>query len=370
MHIVEGIGDVKGLVRENIPTRKGGDKMAQARGARRVLVHRLRPRHRIARAGLAARGSAEVARQAVGAVRVVRAAALSADRAAALVLSLLAAGLAAAEAATRRPSVRIIRISTTYARTVDYDSHFASADDVKRAIAGYAASCRRWTRTSGDVLRRAARRGARGRDARDLHERSRRQRRRARPVGQVDVLRGERRRAAHCRRARTSRRGRVVATPVSHIDCAPTILGRPASRARVGGRDAARRVAVRRRARRAPARPVISRVSRDRLRRAARYMIRFGRYKYCHYVAYPPQLFDLASRSRGARRRLPAIRASREVVAEGERRLRAALDPEEVDARAKRRQAELLARYGGREAALARGDLGFTPAPGTAAEMN
>jgi len=41
-----------------------------------------------------------------------------------------------------------------------------------------------------------------------------------------------------------------------------------------------------------------------------------------------------------------------------------------TDARAKRRQAELLARFGGREAALARGDLGFTPAPGTAAEMN
>jgi len=29
MHVVEGIGDVKGLVREDIPTRKGGDKMAK-----------------------------------------------------------------------------------------------------------------------------------------------------------------------------------------------------------------------------------------------------------------------------------------------------------------------------------------------------
>ena len=73
MHIVDGIGDVKGLIREDIPTRKGGDKMAQARGARRIRVHRLRPRHRLARADLAARGSAEVARPAVGAVRVVRA---------------------------------------------------------------------------------------------------------------------------------------------------------------------------------------------------------------------------------------------------------------------------------------------------------
>jgi choline-sulfatase len=45
-------------------------------------------------------------------------------------------------------------------------------------------------------------------------------------------------------------------------------------------------------------------------------------------------------------------------------------DPEEVDARAKRRQAELLARYGGREAALARGDLNYTPAPGQAPDIN
>jgi choline-sulfatase len=41
-------------------------------------------------------------------------------------------------------------------------------------------------------------------------------------------------------------------------------------------------------------------------------------------------------------------------------------DPADVDARAKRRQAELLARNGGRDAVIARGDLGFTPAPGVA----
>jgi choline-sulfatase len=46
------------------------------------------------------------------------------------------------------------------------------------------------------------------------------------------------------------------------------------------------------------------------------------------------------------------------------------LDPEHVDMRAKQRQAEILASYGGREAALARGDLGFTPAPGTSAQID
>jgi choline-sulfatase len=39
-------------------------------------------------------------------------------------------------------------------------------------------------------------------------------------------------------------------------------------------------------------------------------------------------------------------------------------DPAEVDARAKRRQAELLEENGGRDVVIKRGDLGFTPPPG------
>jgi choline-sulfatase len=102
---------------------------------------------------------------------------------------------------------------------------------------------------------------------------------------------------------------------------------------------------------------------------AGAFMLRFGKWKYCHYVAYRPQLFDLESDPE----ELVDLALDPQyaaVVAEGERRLRAVLDPEAVDARAKGRQAELLANFGGREAALARGDLGFTPAPGTAPEMN
>jgi choline-sulfatase len=32
MHIIDGIGDVKGLIRDRIPTRHGGDKMAKRAG--------------------------------------------------------------------------------------------------------------------------------------------------------------------------------------------------------------------------------------------------------------------------------------------------------------------------------------------------
>lgn len=98
-------------------------------------------------------------------------------------------------------------------------------------------------------------------------------------------------------------------------------------------------------------------------------MLRKGRWKYVHCVHYRPQLFDLAEdpEERIDRAGDPACRATLEAL---QAELRRFCDPEEVDARAKRRQAALLARYGGREAALARGDLNYTPAPGQAPDMN
>ena len=50
--------------------------------------------------------------------------------------------------------------------------------------------------------------------------------------------------------------------------------------------------------------------------------------------------------------------------------LRTPIDPDAVDRQAKHRQGELLAGYGGREAALARGDLGFAPVPVTEAAFH
>jgi choline-sulfatase len=45
------------------------------------------------------------------------------------------------------------------------------------------------------------------------------------------------------------------------------------------------------------------------------------------------------------------------------------LDPEEVDRRAKRRQAELVAANGGREAVIRRGSFAYSPPPGFKAEF-
>ncbi len=69
--------------------------------------------------------------------------------------------------------------------------------------------------------------------------------------------------------------------------------------------------------------------------------------------ADPEELTDLAANPRYAA-----------VLAECRERLQRLCDPDEVDTRARARQAQLLEANGGREAVIARGDLGFTPAPG------
>jgi choline-sulfatase len=98
-------------------------------------------------------------------------------------------------------------------------------------------------------------------------------------------------------------------------------------------------------------------------------MLRKGRWKYVYCVRYRPQLFDL-ERDPEELVDLAGDPAHRAKLIELEAELRRFCDPEEVDARAQRRQADLLARYGGREAALARGDLNYTPAPGQAPDIN
>jgi choline-sulfatase len=98
-------------------------------------------------------------------------------------------------------------------------------------------------------------------------------------------------------------------------------------------------------------------------------MLRKGRWKYVHFVRYRPQLFDL-ERDPEELVDLAGEPQHAETLASLREELLRFCDPEDVDVRAKRRQAELLARYGGREAALARGDLNYTPAPGQTPDMN
>ena len=93
------------------------------------------------------------------------------------------------------------------------------------------------------------------------------------------------------------------------------------------------------------------------------FMIREGHYKYVYYVGYPPQLFDLKADPEELRD-LGEDPGFGEILAQCEAKLRAILDPEAVDARAKARQQAQMTRHGGRDAVIARGDLGYSPPPG------
>jgi choline-sulfatase len=365
MHVVDAIGDVKGLVRERIPTRRGGDKMAKLAGpgeSQYTVYDR------------------EIASRAQ--IWLHEAARRKRDKPWVLFVSFVAPHfpLTAPPEWYYRYYLRDLPwpkqydeaerphhpFLDDYARVVDYDTHFQTRDDVKRAIAGYyglvsatdqhignilealessglAAGTRvLYTSDHGDNL------GARGLWGKStLYEES---------AGVPLIVAGEGLSA-----------GAVTDTPTSHVDVFPFVMDCVGA---VAPRD--------------PQRPgislstIASGATPDRAvlseyhattSVAGAFMLRVGTYKYVHYVAYPPQLFDLA-RDPEELRDVAGDPAYAAVLARCRARLLEMLDPDEVDARAKARQAALLTRYGGRDAALARGDLGFTPAPGVRPDID
>ncbi len=96
------------------------------------------------------------------------------------------------------------------------------------------------------------------------------------------------------------------------------------------------------------------------------YMIRHGKYKYIHYVGLPPMLFDLAADpfERSDLGRDPKCTS---VIKECEAALRSVVDPEVVDKLAKADQAAKIAEVGGKEAILKRGTFRYSPPPGAKA---
>ena len=366
MHIIDGIGDVKGLVRENIPKRKAATRWRRLAGPGES-PYTVYDRDIAARAQIWLHEDAKRAH----------------DKPWVLFVSFVAPHFPLTAppewyyryadrdlpmpkqyAHERAPAPSVSRRLRARRRL---RPHFRSRDDIQRALAGYYGLVSATDENIGHVLAALKQSGLDGRDARPVHQRPRRQPRRARAVGQVDVLRGVRGRAADpCgrrafRRASSARRRSALSTSIPSSSSAsvrlhPTTASVPASRWR---RSPLAGV---------PDRAVVSEYHAT-TSVAGAFMLREGAsstsitwrilrsYTTCNAIrrscttspATPP-----------TRRRSPVCR----------RRLLEILDPEEVDARAKRRQAELLARHGGREVALARGDLGFTPAPGTEPEID
>ena len=155
--------------------------------------------------------------------------------------------------------------------------------------------------------------------------------------------------------------GAVCTTPVSLVDAHPTILEAMGLNGdnTLPGRslyDIAN-------APDDPERPVFSEYHAMRSPSGS-YMLRLGRYKYIHYVGYAPELFDLAD-DPGETRNLAAESSHAALLSECEAELRALVDPEAIDARAKADQKALVERYGGPEAVAARaaGGNNYTEVP-------
>ena len=92
-------------------------------------------------------------------------------------------------------------------------------------------------------------------------------------------------------------------------------------------------------------------------------MVRKGQYKFHYYVGYPPELFDLSADPEETND-LAGDPAYAETMQMMEQELRRIVDPEAAHAQALTDQANLVNRFGGRDAAMGLGTPGATPPPG------
>jgi choline-sulfatase len=365
MHILDGKGDLMGLIRDDLPRRGGAKKMAAMAGPGET-PYTMYDREICSRAQVWLREE--------GTRRH--------DKPWVLFVSFVAPHFPLTAppehyyryweqdlpmpklyAREQRPQHPYLR---DYAQSFCYDDYFESERDVKRALAGYFGLVSFLDENVGKVLRALNETGL-AETTRVIYTSDHGDNLGARGLWGKSTMYDEIAGVPLIMRGPGVPAGKVVDTPVSHVDCYPTIVNS------VGVdfdqvRDTHPGVDLRTVAAGArPERTVLSEYHGMGSISGA-FAIRHGRYKYVHYALYPAQLFDL-ERDPDEIHDLAGDPAHAATLAACRDRLYALCDPAEVDRRAKARQAELLARNGGREAVIARGDLGFTPAPGTAADF-
>ena len=222
MHIIDGIGDVKGLVRENIPKRKGGDKMAKRAGPGES-PYTVYDRDIAARAQIWLHEEARRWR----------------DRPWVLFVSFVAPHFPLTappqwfyrywqqdlpmpklydEAA--RPHHPYL---DDYAHTVDYDTHFRARRTSSARSPGYYGLVSAMDENVGKVLR-ALRDAGLESSTRVLYTSDHGDNLGARGLWGKSTLYEESAGVPLIMAGPDVPRGKVVDTPVSHIDCAPTIL--------------------------------------------------------------------------------------------------------------------------------------------------
>jgi choline-sulfatase len=249
-----------------------------------------------------------------------------------------------------------------YAASFNFDDYFETPRDVLRAVAGYYGLCSFMDEQVGKVLDALAASGLAG-DTRIVYTSDHGDAVGKRGLWGKSTLYEETVGVPLIVAGHDIPEGRVIDTPANLVDVYPFII----ECAGEGGADMIEPdhpgVSIARLARgEQPTRTVLSEYHGMGSTTGA-FAIRHGRFKYIHYVKYRPQLFDLAN-DPDERQDLAGNVGFAEVLAESESKLRALLSPEAVDRRARERQAQQLERYGGRAAVIERGDLGFSPPPG------
>lgn len=365
MHIIEGKGDLMGLVREDLPRRGGAKKMAAMAGPGES-PYTFYDKEICSRAQVWLREKGAAPQ----------------DKPWVLFVSFVAPHFPLTAppehyyrywnrdlpmpklyAREQRPQHPYIR---DYRESFAYDDYFESDADVKRALAGYFGLVSYLDENIGKILAVLEETGLAAK-TRVMYTSDHGDNLGSRGLWGKSTMYEEIARVPLILAGPGVPQGRRIDEPVSHVDAYPTIVdtvGVPFSQVKdthpgVNLLDIANGER--------PARTVLSEYHGMGSTTGA-FAIRDGKYKYVHYVKYPPQLFDLESDPEEIHD-LAGDAAYARVVERCRAKLYEVCDPEEVDRRAKARQAELLQLHGGRDAVIKRGDLGFTPAPGFAADF-
>jgi choline-sulfatase len=367
MHVIDGQGDLMGLVREDLPKRGGSWKMAKLAGPGES-PYTFYDREIAAKAQIWLR---EKGRQAY-------------DKPWVLFVSFVAPHFPLTAppehfyryyddsrlpwpklyAHDKRPQHPYLK---EYGASFAYDEHFDSEDKVRRAVAGYFGLCSFLDENIGKVLRSLEECGLAS-ETRIIYTSDHGDNLGSRGVWGKSTMYQEAASVPLIMAGPGVPGGVVCGTEVTHVDAFPTVLEAVGEKCT----DEERRF---------PGKSLFHMTNGDATERTAfseyhgmgsstgTFMVRRGRYKYIYYVAYPPLLFDLEVDPEEIVNLADDARY-REVLKEYHNLLLSICDPVEVDQRAKQRQAEQLARYGGRDTVIARGDLGFSPPPGISAEFN
>lgn len=362
MHVIDGKGDLMGLVRDDMPERKGARKMAGMAGPGESIYTRY---------------DRDIAEQAQ--IWLREQAPRHQDEPWVLFVSFVAPHFPLTVpseyfyhyylnpdlpwpkqyAPAERPKHPYL---VEYGSVFAYDKYFDTDDKVRRAVAGYYGLCTFLDEQIGKVLATLEGAGLSS-STRVIYTSDHGDNLGARGVWGKSTMYEEAAAVPLIVAGESIPQGRVVTEHASHVDVYPFIFecvgeAEELKRERDLPGTSLAALAIGER----PVRTVISEYH-GMGSSGAVFMVRFGPHKYVHYVHCPPQLFNLEQDPQELQD-LANDPACRHVLDEGRARLYAILDPAQVDARVKVRQRELLALNGGREAVIARGDLGFSVPPG------